>query len=185
QALLKEAEKLCQQRVLLCKDDMFYLTLQEMREVLHQRRVDHQLIKQRKEAYQHYEKLQPPRVITSDGEIIRGKYASLNLPPNAIAGLAVSAGVIEGRARVITKLEDADLQAGDILVTTFTDPSWTPLFVSIKGLVAEVGGLVTHGAVIAREYGLPAITGVDNATFLIKDKQRIRVNGTEGYVELL
>ena len=80
-------------------------------------------------------------------------------------------------------MEDADLGDGDILVTAFTDPSWTPLFVSIKGLVTEVGGLMTHGAVIAREYGLPAVVGVENATRLIKDGQRIRVNGTEGYVE--
>jgi len=71
-------------------------------------------------------------------------------------------------------------EAGDILVTAFTDPSWTPLFVSIKGLVTEVGGLMIHGAVIAREYGLPAVVGVENATRLIKDKQRIRVNGTTG-----
>src|SRR3989454_1645455 len=74
---------------------------------------------------------------------------------------------------------------GDILVTSFTDPSWTPLFVSIKGLVTEVGGLMTHGAVIAREYGLPAVVNVENATKLINDGQRIRVNGTEGYVEIL
>jgi phosphoenolpyruvate synthase/pyruvate phosphate dikinase len=87
-----------------------------------------------------------------------------DLPAGAIAGLAVSSGVIEGRARVILNMEDADLEDGDILVTTFTDPSWTPLFVSIKGLVTEVGGLMTHGAVIAREYGLPAVVGVDNAT---------------------
>ena len=72
-------------------------------------------------------------------------------------------------------MEDADLEDGDILVTSFTDPSWTPLFVSIKGLVTEVGGLMTHGAVIAREYGLPAVVGVENATKLIKDGQRIRV----------
>ena len=71
------------------------------------------------------------------------------------------------------------------MVTTFTDPSWTALFVSIKGLVTEVGGLMTHGAVIAREYGLPAVVGVENATRLIRDGQRIRVNGTEGYVEIL
>ena len=82
-------------------------------------------------------------------------------------------------------LEDAVLEDGDILVTSFTDPSWTPLFVSIKGLVTEVGGLMTHGAVIAREYGLPAVVGVENATKLIKDGQRIRVHGTEGYVEIL
>jgi len=80
-------------------------------------------------------------------------------------------------------MEDADLEDGDILVTVFTDPSWTPLFVSIKGLVTEVGGLMTHGAVIVREYGLPAVVGVENATKLIKDGQRIRVNGTEGFVE--
>jgi pyruvate,water dikinase len=81
--------------------------------------------------------------------------------------------------------EDADLEDGDILVTSFADPSWTPLFVSIKGLVTEVGGLMTHGAVIAREYGLPAVVGIENATKLIKDGQRIRVNGTEGYVVIL
>jgi hypothetical protein len=66
-----------------------------------------------------------------------------------------------------------------------TDPSWTPLFVAIKGLVTEVGGLMTHGAVIAREYGLPAVVGVEHATRLIRDGQRIRVHGADGYVEIL
>jgi pyruvate,water dikinase len=105
-----------------------------------------------------------------------------------LVGLAVSAGVAEGRARVLSVFSDmaeAELEAGDILVTAFTDPSWTPLFVSIKGLVTEVGGLMTHGAVIAREYGLPAVVGVENATRLIKEGQRIRVHGTDGYVEIL
>ena len=123
--------------------------------------------------------------MTSDGEIITGQYKRENLPPDAIAGLAVSSGIVEGRARVILNMEDAELEDGDILVTAFTDPSWTPLFVSIKGLVTEVGGLMTHGAVIAREYGLPAVVGVENATRQIKDGQRIRVNGTAGYIELL
>jgi pyruvate,water dikinase len=82
-------------------------------------------------------------------------------------------------------MEKAELEEGDILVTAFTDPSWTPLFVSIQGLVTEVGGLMTHGAVIAREYGLPAVVGVEHATQRIKDGQRIRVNGTAGYVEVL
>jgi len=102
-----------------------------------------------------------------------------------LAGISVSTGVIEGRARVVLKLEDAIIEEGDILITKFTDPGWTPLFVSAKGLVTEVGGMMTHGAVIAREYGLPAVVGVDNATKLIRDGQRIRVNGTEGYVEIL
>src|SRR6187551_2649236 len=123
--------------------------------------------------------------MTSDGEVISGQYKRENLPAEAIVGLAVSSGVIEGRARVILNMEDADLEDGDILVTTFTDPSWTHLFVSIKGLVTEVGGLMTHGAVIAREYGLPAVVGVENATRIIKDGQLIRVNGAAGYVEIL
>ena len=103
----------------------------------------------------------------------------------ALVGLPVSAGVIEGRARVILDMAQADLEAGDILVTAYTDPSWTPLFVAITGLVTEVGGLMTHGAVIAREYGLPAVVGVVDATRLIPDGQRIRVHGTDGYVEIL
>jgi pyruvate,water dikinase len=82
-------------------------------------------------------------------------------------------------------MAEADLEPGDILVTAHTDPSWTPLFVAIKGLVTEVGGLMTHGAVIAREYGVPAVVGVEHATRLIRDRQRIRVHGTEGYVEIL
>ena len=185
QALLKEVEKLIDAHVFHEKEDSYYLTFEELREVVRTHQIDYQLIVKRKEEYSKYGKLTPPRVITSDGEIITGKYNHENLPAEAIIGLAVSSGMIEGRARVILNMEDADLEDGDILVTSFTDPSWTPLFVSIKGLITEVGGLMTHGAVIAREYGLPAVVGVENATKLIKDGQRIRLNGTDGYVEIL
>jgi rifampicin phosphotransferase len=185
QALLKEAEQLVQANVIHEKEDIYYLTFEELREAVRTNKLDYQIISQRKDEYKLYKKLTPPRVITSDGEIISGRYKRENLPAEAIVGLSVSSGVIEGRARVILNMEDAELEDGDILVTPFTDPSWTPLFVSIKGLVTEVGGLMTHGAVIAREYGLPAVVGVDNATKLIKDGQRIRVHGTEGYVEIL
>ncbi|MGW6300106.1 phosphoenolpyruvate synthase [Peribacillus butanolivorans] len=185
QALLKEAEQLVQAGVIHEKEDIYYLTFEDLYEVVRTNKLDYQIISKRKDEYKLYEKLTPPRVITSDGEIIVGEYKRENLTAEAIVGLPVSSGIIEGRARVILKMEDADLEDGDILVTTFTDPSWTPLFVSIKGLVTEVGGLMTHGAVIAREYGLPTVVGVENATKLIKDGQRIRVNGTEGYIEIL
>ncbi|MFC0515993.1 phosphoenolpyruvate synthase [Mucilaginibacter angelicae] len=185
QALLKEAEKLVQAGLIHEKEEIYYLNFEELREAVRTGKLDDRLIGKRKEEHRLHEKLNPPRVITSDGEIIAGKYKRENLPAGAIIGLPVSAGVIEGRARVILDMEDADLEEGDILVTVFTDPSWTPLFVSIKGLVTEVGGLMTHGAVIAREYGLPAVVGVEHATRLIKDGQRIRVNGTDGYVEIL
>lgn len=185
QALMKEAERLVQTGVIYGKEDIYDLTFEELHEAVRTNKLDTRIISKRKDEYKLYEKLTPPRVITSDGEIIVGKYKRENLPTEAIVGLPVSSGIIEGRARVILNMEDADLEDGDILVTSFTDPSWTPLFVSIKGLVTEVGGLMTHGAVIAREYGLPAVVGVENATKLIKDGQRIRVHGTEGYIEIL
>src|SRR5262249_43969081 len=147
--------------------------------------VNDQFIRQRKEAFESYHALTPPRVLTSDGEVITGAYRRDDAPPGALIGLPVSAGTIEGRARVILDMAEANLEAGEILVTAYTDPSWTPLFVAIEGLVTEVGGMMTHGAVIAREYGLPAVVGVEHATQLIRDGQRIRVHGTDGYVELL
>ena len=185
QALLEEAERLVQARVLREREDIFYLTLQELHDVVRTRQVDDRLIRRRKDAFGSYETLTPPRVLTSEGEGVAGAYRRDDVPAGALVGLPVSAGTVEGRARVVLDLADADLEPGDILVTAYTDPSWTPLFVAIGGLVTEVGGLMTHGAVIAREYGLPAVVGVEHATRLIRDGQRIRVHGTDGYVELL
>jgi len=185
QALLAEAEHLVQAHVLREKEDIFYLTLQELHEVVRTNQADDQLIRQRKDAFSSHQALTPPRVLTSDGEVIAGNYHREDVPAGALIGLPVSAGTVEGRARVILDMAQAELEAGDILVTAYTDPSWTPLFVAIKGLVTEVGGLMTHGAVIAREYGLPAVVGVEHATRLIPDGQRIRVHGTDGYVEIL
>jgi len=185
QALLEEAARLVQAGVLWDKEDIFFLTFQELHEGLRTYQVDASLIDQRKEAFRSYQALTPPRVLTSDGEVVTGAYRRDNVPEGALVGLAVSSGTIEGRARVILDMAEADLAPGDILVTAFTDPSWTPLFVTIAGLVTEVGGLMTHGAVIAREYGLPAVVGVVDATRLIQDGQRIRVHGTEGYIEIL
>jgi rifampicin phosphotransferase len=185
QALLKEAEGLVRARVIHEIEDIYYLTFEELHEVVRTNKLEYQIIGERKNEHKVFEKLTPPRVITSDGEIFAGQYKRENIPGDALVGLPVSSGVVEGRARVILNMEDADLEDDDILVTSFTDPSWTPLFVSIKGLITEVGGLMTHGAVIAREYGIPAVVGVENATKLIKDGQRIRVHGTEGYVEIL
>jgi rifampicin phosphotransferase len=184
-ALLEEAERLVRAGVLGAKEDIFFLRLQEVHEVVRNGQVDDELIRERKGAFRSYAALTPPRVLTSDGEVIAGRYRRDDVPAGALVGLAVSAGTVEGRARVILDIARADLEAGDILVTAYTDPSWTPLFVTIEGLVTEVGGLMTHGAVIAREYGVPAVVGVEHATELIPDGQRIRVHGTDGYVEIL
>ncbi len=185
QALLVEVSGLVEKGVIQRSDDVYYLSFDELREVVRTAHVNHDLIAQRRKDFEGWARLSPPRVITSDGEVLTGAYEDTRVPPGALAGIPASAGTVEGRARVVRSLTDADLEEGDILVTTFTDPSWTPVFLSVKGVVTEVGGVMTHGAVVAREYGLPAVVGVDGATRLIRDGQRIRVNGTDGYVELL
>lgn len=184
-ALLREAERLVQVSVLREPEDIFYLRFDELSEVVRTHRLRAELIDERKEAFHTYQALTPPRVLTSDGAALTGAYRREDLPTGALPGMAVSAGTIEGRARVVSDIAQTDLEPGDILVTAYTDPSWTPLFLAIAGLVTEVGGLMTHGAVIAREYGLPAVVGVSHATDLIRDGQHIRVNGTDGYVEIL
>ncbi len=182
QALLREAGRLVQMGTLSEKEDIYYLRLDE---VVRTNEVDQDLIRGRREAFRSHEALIAPRVLTSDGEAIAGGYGREDVPPGALAGLPVSAGIVEGRARVVTDMGRAGLDERDILVTAYTDPGWTPLFLTAAGLVTEVGGLMTHGAVIAREYGLPGVVAVERATLLIRDGQRIRVNGTAGYVEIL
>jgi rifampicin phosphotransferase len=186
QALMAEAERLVQAQVIHEKEDVFFLTFQELHDVVRTNQVvDEELISQRKDAFRSYESLTPPRVLTSEGEAVAGAYRRDGVPAGALIGLPVSAGTIEGRARVILDMAEAEVEPGDILVTAYTDPAWSPLFVAIEGLVTEVGGQMTHGAVVAREYGLPAVVGVEEATRLIRDGQRIRLHGTDGYVEIL
>src|SRR5947209_12547950 len=181
QAIVEGAGRLVQAHVLREKEDIFFLRFQELHNVARTAHVDEQLISQRKDAFRSYQALTPPRVFTSDGEVIAGAYRRDGVPTGALVGLPVSAGTVEGRARVILDMAEANVEPGDILVTAYTDPSWSPLFVAITGLVTEVGGVMTHGAVIAREYGLPAVVGVEHATRLIRDGQRIRVHGSDGY----
>lgn len=185
QALMAEARRLADAGVLDDVEDVFSLRFEELREAVRLQKADRRLIIQRKQAFETSRRLFPPPVLTSEGEAVAGAYRRGDLPPGALVGMGVSAGVVEGRARVLRDVGQAQLQSGDILVTAFTDPSWTPLFVAIAGLVTEVGGPMTHGAVIAREYGLPAVVGVPDATRSIRDGQRIRVHGAQGYVEVL
>ncbi len=184
-ALLREAERLVAAGAIGDPEDSFYLTLSELHDAAREHRADGRMIAERRQAFRSYQALAPPRVLTSDGEVFAGSYRGREVPRGALVGLAVSSGTVEGRARIVLDLAEAELEPGDILVTAHTDPSWSPLFLSAEGLVTEVGGLMTHGAVIAREYGLPAVVGVEHATRLIAEGQRIRVNGGAGYVEML
>ncbi len=186
-AILEEGRLLVQKGILRGEQDVFYFTLEELITMVENRFSGNaqEILEEREKQHVLDQKLTPPRVMTSEGEIITGKLRDVKAPEGAIIGTPVSAGVVEGIARVVLRLEDAKLNPGEILIAPYTDPGWTPLFISIKGLITEVGGTMTHGSVVAREYGIPAVVGVDNATKIIKDGSLIRVNGTEGFVQIL
>jgi pyruvate,water dikinase len=181
--ILREAQGLTNAGI-LSADGVFWLSLAEVEEALRTRRVDRHLLEERRDRFARDGSLRPPRLITSEGEMVEAPPGE-GVPAGALAGTAASAGVVEGRARIVRRFEEARIEKGDILVAPYTDPAWTPLFPIAAGLVTEVGGLMTHGAVVAREYGIPAVVGVDGATEAIIDGALVRVNGTQGYVEIL
>jgi pyruvate,water dikinase len=183
-AILEEAAGLVSAGLLRSPDEVFWFSLEEFEGILRTRQVDRALLDARRDRFERDVALRPPRVITSEGEVITAT-AGAAVPEGALAGSAASAGVVEGRARIVRKLEGSRLEKGEILVAPYTDPAWTPLFPLASGLVTEVGGLMTHGSVVAREYGIPAVVGVDRATEVIPDGSLVRVNGSEGYVEIV
>ncbi len=124
-----------------------------------------------------------PRIMSSDGEAIFGVQAEES--EGVLVGLPVSAGTHEGRVRVIEHPSGAKLERGEVLVCRGTDPGWTPLFLQAGALVMETGGAVSHGSIVAREYGLPAVAGVADATSRLTDGQRVRVDGQSGQVVIL
>ncbi len=103
-----------------------------------------------------------------------------------IKGFPASPGVVEGRATVVFTVEELDkVKEGDILVCPNTSPAWGPVFAKVKAVVSDIGGLMAHAAIVAREYGVPAVVGTGNASRIIKDGQRVRVDGYKGVVEIL
>jgi pyruvate,water dikinase len=166
--------------------DVWFLNGQELATALENSKQEvRSLITSRQQAYLRFWQIVPPRVITSDGETPTVAHEHTGLPAGALAGSPVSAGTVEGKAKVIVDPQRELLSPGEILVAPFTDPGWTPLFINAAGLVMEVGGLMTHGSVVAREYGIPAVVSVIDATKKIRTGQQIRVNGSLGYVEIL
>lgn len=179
------ADQLVSARRLDSTDDVWLLRYAELLRLLREPSLDlRPAIEKRRTDYLRYAQLQPPLVMTSDGEILRPEPPK-DLPPGALAGLGASAGVVEGIARVVLDPAKDVLHAGEILVAPYTDPGWTPLFVHAKGLVCDVGGMMTHGSVVAREYGIPAVVGVSSATQRIRSGQRLRIDGSRGLVEIL
>lgn len=186
EVLLEQAELLVRDGRIDHKDDIWHLDLAELIDFVVDPSQDiRPLITRRRAEFARYHKLIPPRVITSDGEIVHVQPSRDGLPEGALVGSAASSGTIEGIAKVVLDPNKDVLAKGEILVAPFTDPGWTPLFINAAALVMEVGGLMTHGSVVAREYGIPAVVGVPNVTRQIKTGQHIRVHGDAGFVEIL
>ena len=168
-------------------DDLFYLSFSELKAFAGQEpRAWKQIIASRREANRReYMRRQVPRLLLSDGRAFYEGIISTGSDANTLAGSPVSPGSAEGDVRVVLNPREANLRPGEILVCPGTDPSWTPLFLSAAGLVMEVGGMMTHGAVVAREYGIPAVVGVDQATRRLQTGQRIRIDGSTGIIQVI
>ena len=185
--LLKTGREFAAAGELDAADDLFYLTIAEIKAFAAKDTKDWRgLIADRRRAYQReLQRRQIPRLLLSDGRAFYEGIGAADDSDDRITGSPVSPGRAEGRVRVVLDPRLARLQPGEILVCPGTDPSWTPLFLSAGALVMEVGGMMTHGSVVAREYGIPAVVGVHNATTRLKTGQRVRVDGSNGVVEIL
>jgi pyruvate,water dikinase len=168
-------------------DDIFFLKFEEIGPVA-QNKADFDIkktITSRRAEYEKNKSVTPPNVVI-------GKFNPDNFVPDAVDtdidildGLAVSPGVVTGKARVILKADtDEHVLPGEILVAPFTDPGWTPYFVPAAAIVMDQGGLLSHGSIIAREYGIPAVVNVGPATKIIKTGQTIQVDANKGVVKI-
>ncbi len=146
-----------------------------------------EMLEAREREWQAWTRLCPPSLLIGTRGVEQSAEArpAATSPEKVLHGTSVSPGKAEGLARVITDPHRADLRPGEILVTRYTDPAWTPLFFTAGALITEIGGVLSHGAVIAREIGLPAIVGVEGATCRISTGRRVKVNALNGTVELL
>jgi pyruvate,water dikinase len=165
-------------------DDMYFLDLAEVRAAIQGRDVRNRVAERRHTYELEMRRRHIPSVLLSDGTEPKVRLAS-RADAAGLAGTPASAGTVTGIARVVLDPVGAHLEPGEILVAPSTDPGWTPLFLTAGGLVMEMGGANSHGAVVAREYGIPAVVGVPEATLRIVTGQRITVDGANGTITLM
>jgi rifampicin phosphotransferase len=185
--LLEVGEEFCAAGMITHPDDLFYLHVAELAALSRQEQRDWEgLVARRRQACaREARRRQVPRVLVSDGRAFYEGVGAATDTGELVTGSPVSPGVVEGIVHVVLDPGGARLAPGEILVCPGTDPAWTPLFMAAGGLVMEVGGMMTHGSVVAREYGIPAVVGVHQATLRLKDGQRIRLDGTSGRIVIL
>lgn len=184
------ADELVRLERLVTSEDILFLKNDELANYIETRPHPSDLkpqVESRRKKRGHYCKEKHPGKIEQIGEVWRPVYEDLELDEKeGLTGIGCSSGTIEGTARVITSEKDFDtLNQGDILITYSTNPGWTPLFVTAAAVVTEIGGALSHGAIIAREYGLPMVAAVNNVTKQISSGDKIYVNGDKGIVRII
>lgn len=183
QMMLRAGRTLVEQGRLEHPEDVFFLRVEELRKDRSDGLDFRALVAQRRHDYEReLARRRAPRVLTSEGQALYGE--ALSTTEGALAGTGASPGIARGRARIIRDPHGANLAPGEILVAPSTDPAWTPLFLTAGGLVMEAGGMMSHGSIVAREYGIPAVVGVADATTRITDGQMIEIDGYQGLVKL-
>jgi pyruvate,water dikinase len=185
--LLLSSQQLTADGLLSQPDDLFYLHLDELKALAAGDKRDWiALAAERRAVYdREKQRRQIPRLLLSDGHAFYEGTAVTTNENGDLSGTPVSPGSVEGIVRIVLNPHETQLTPGEILVCPGTDPSWTPLFLAAGGLITEVGGLMTHGSVVAREYGIPAVVGVHQATTRLHTGQRIRLNGSSGQIEIM
>jgi pyruvate,water dikinase len=186
--LLELGNRLTGRRVLEAPEDIFFLQLEEIEPIRSKNPLmdARSIVLERREDYDRNLRIKPPPVVVGEFDPSTCPVQSINLDARVLVGLSVSAGVATGRARVITRSDTQDrVLPGEILVAPFTDPGWTPYFLPASAIVMDMGGLLSHGSIIAREYGIPAVVNVGPATEIIHTGQMLRVDGNRGEVEIL
>ena len=186
-ALLEVGQELARADIIDRADDLVFLNLAELESLSHNEQRDwKKLIAERRAIYEREaRRRQVPRLLVSDGRAFYEGVGAGTDTGAVITGSPVSPGVVEGTVHVVFSPHETQLAPGEILVCPGTDPAWTPLFMAAGGLITEVGGMMTHGSVVAREYGIPAVVGVHQATTRLKNGQKIRVDGTTGKITML
>lgn len=185
-ALLALGARKAETGVLESADDVFFLEYGELGMLASGEERDWRaVVDPRRAEHERFERLSPPPVVVGTWDESSGPW-TVGESARTLKGISVSSGVARGRARVfITVDTDQPVYPGEILVAPFTDPGWTPYFIPAAGIVMDMGGLLSHGSIIAREYGIPAVVNVGPATRIISTGQMIEVDGDTGEVRIL
>ena len=185
--LLELGDRLVQQGALARSDDVFFLELDELQPVVagHTGFRPREVVARRRREHDRWAAVDPPPVVFGQLDPEDWTGPAVDERAEVFRGFAVSPGVVRGKARVITHAGDGHVLPGEILVAPITDPGWTPYFLNAAAVVMDQGGLLSHGSIVAREYGLPCVANVGPASQVLRTGQMLEVDGSRGVVRVL